>query len=250
MAMILNNWKEKFSEIVSPLIGSQLIIENIHSCNPGSCYYIRELTPGCPIILIRYDGSILAILPEEDFSTLEKGNTSAEDYIQNSHFYFGYYLGGCDITSIYWMPLEATHGIHDSDKIKNYLTIMKCYTLNVSKGYSLIEDNCNSCDVESGTCPFSPLNTNNTLKNQFQKHDARLGFIDEIKKTLIKKNPGATISIFSHTDWINSNVIKLYKFNDNLHVQVPQRILNDMMYHPNNCWSNILKELTFSEILS
>ena len=237
-----NNWKHSFASKITSLAGYTLLAENVNSDTPGYHYYIRQLEPGRPLILVHYRGPLFAVIPDEDYIKLETGTTSVEEYIQKSYFYFGYFWGGGSLTGAYWMPLEDGPGIHETEKISRYLRIVSCRTHKRSSGYSPTEDRCKSCKLTPSTCPYSPLNVSGSWENEVQEHDARLNFFEKLEEHL--KKWGYEVRYFlAHTG--SSEEVRLHIANTVTIPHISSKLLNDMLYHPEKDCSNIIQTLEF-----
>lgn len=132
----MNNyqWKKNLSEALPSLIGHEIRVDNIHSDNNGWYYYIpaKSLQRNRPLIMFHYRmGTLFVIIPHEDYELLENGEISVEKYISSSVWNYGYHAPWS-----YWQPIEGdeTCGIHDTAKIKQYLSILKSRLLNNSCG--------------------------------------------------------------------------------------------------------------------
>lgn len=236
MVKTTTGWKTEFSKKVSNLIGYHLGEEHIHSDDNNFYYYIRQLEPGRPLLLMHYRGPLMAVIPDKDYQKLEAGEVDVDTYVDSSYFYFGYFWGGGNLTGAYWQPLEDTAGIHEKDKILRYLRILSCRTARQSSGYRPTAERCQHCCIDCTTCPLSSLNETGSWDKEVSEYDPRTTFFNQIQE-----KTGATF-ICSHEE--NNNKVRLRRVNKaTLIADVPHHLLNEMMYHPEK--DNVFDTLTF-----
>ena len=233
-----SNWKKDFSEKVSSFIGHQIGIDNINSDASVYHCYIKFLYPARPLILVDSKGVLFAVLPNIDYQKLESGTISVEEYLNSSFFYFGYARNTGYLTGVYWQPLENNilPKIVDREKIYRYLKLLICKSTSKYK--------CSSCKLNSTFCPLCKPDPVDAWKKEVNEYDQRLIFFESLKKQL--KKMGFDVAYFSSTD--SGLEVRLNIIGSKTIPYVPQWLLNDMLYHPERDWSNILKLLKFRKI--
>lgn len=226
------NWKFEFSNRISDLIGFYISEESVHSDETGY-YTIHSLLPGHAFIGMRYHNHLFAVIPEEDYKKLESGNTSVEDYIDKSRFFFGYYWrsSGAPINNTYWKPFEDTTGIHSKERISRYLQILSCRTHFKLSGFMPTCKNCKSCKLNASSCPFSKLNISGKWENEEIEFDGRIEMLNAIKSKL--KDLGFNLSsIIPHTSTRENIILSRGNNPNSINVLVNKYILNNLLYNP------------------
>ena len=229
-------WKPAFAKKITQLTGYFLSEADINSDEYGYHYYIRQLSPGYPLILKHYRGPLFTVIPYSDYLKLESGAIDVDTYINSSHWSYGYFWGGGSILGAYWQPFEIETGIHKKDKIYRYLKILSCRTSNRSSGYRPDAEHCKRCPVDCRTCPFSSLNKTGSWDKEVQEYDPRVAFLEEITERT------RCSLVRSHTE--NNNELHLRKCGETLIADVPQHILNNMLYHPDEDWAKAFEQLS------
>lgn len=229
-------YKEELSNKITELIGYHLgedHIHNIHADGSGWHYYIQSLKPGYPVLAMHYRGPLMLALPYEDYCKLEAGEVTVDDYITRSHWNYGYYWGGGGLLSgAYWQPLEKETGIHDTERISRYLTILDCRTNLISSGYRPTEECCQRCKLDATNCPFSSLNQTGTWENEVREPDGR----NELFKAVIQRVKDELgfdyVMVMSHGRQRDEVMLfPGYKPNS-VDIYLHKELLNDLLYHP------------------
>lgn len=245
---LLQELSAKISDSIGYLLGADCIY-HIHEDGAGYYYYIRGLKPGYPVLAMAYWGYLMLILPFEDFQRLGRGEIGVDDYIESSHFSYGYYWGGGGmIRGGYWQPLEEGTGIHDTERISRYLHILACRTDKMSSGYGPTESQCQECQLDATACPFSPLNQAGSWGNEVHEPDGRVRLFKAINERL-KRELGMELSIRQlHTG--GRNELRLYPGGEpyTIEAQVSGDLLNDLLYHPNQeyDWQQMAEDFEIS----
>ena len=225
---------ERLSNIVSPLIGHTIGLDHIHTDENGWYYYIpaKSLQENHPLILNHYRGPLFMTIPFEDWKRLENEMVSIQEYVDNSVWSFGYYWGGgAMLDGVHWQPLEDGTGIHDTEKISRYLSILRCRTHHVSSGYMPSNETCEACPIEH--CPFSKCEVKNagaSWKNEVQEVDDRKLFYRAVAKRIEERFGLKAVSCVVKKD----KTISIYPGweKNNVSVYLPEGILIDMLYNP------------------
>lgn len=264
-------YKQELSKQITALIGYHLgedHIHNIHADGSGWHYYIQSLKPGYPVLAMHYRGPLMLALPYDDYCKLEAGEITAEQYIQESHWNYGYYWGGGGLLSgAYWQPLEKETGIHDTERISRYLHILSCRTDLISSGYRPTEEQCQKCKLDATNCPFSPLNeTGAWEKEEVQERDDRQKLFKAVIQRVEAELGFKTGHVMSHGRGSCSNCNCSFKTSDamscgcggdeillfpgyepnTVQVYLHKDTLNDLLYHPGALDSKELKMLAES----
>ena len=172
------------------------------------------------------------VVPTEDWKKLKNEKISVQEYVDNSVWSFGYYWGGGSmLRGVQWQPLEEK-GIHDTERIKRYLTILNCRTNRISSGYMPNRERCISCFIEQ--CPFSPWNAKSegaSWNNEVKEYDDRILFFKAVKQRIKKQFDLDAVECYNQDE----NTICMFPgYNqDKVNVYLPEKILIDMMYNPN-----------------
>lgn len=226
---------QELSKQVSPRIGHNIGLDHIHTDEVGWHSYIpaKSLQANHPLILNHYRGPLFMVIPFEDWKVLEKGTVSVQEYVESSIWSFGYYWGGGSIlTGIYWQPLEEKEGIHNTEKISRYLSILSCRTNYVSSGYMPTEEQCKSCKIEK--CPFSrfaPKTYGASWENEVRELDERKLFFKAVKERIEKQFEGLKVEGFGIRDGCAISLFP-YGIKNTVSVNLNQELLIDMLYHP------------------
>lgn len=227
---------KELSTKISELIGYQLGEDHIHRIQndgTGYHYYVQSLKPGYPVLVMHYRGPLVLMLPLDDARRLNREEISVDDYIETSHFSYGYYWGGGSmINGAYWQPFEVGTGIHDKERISRYLHILDCRTEKISSGYPPTEEKCQKCPLDATNCPFSPLNQTGSWENEVHEPDRRRELFKAINKRLNRELGFSWAIRQSHSgDW---NELRLYPGwePDTVEAYVNKDLLNDLLYHP------------------
>lgn len=231
---------ELAARVTSRLGGSNLTInpQNIfHDNMDGFYYYIPKgsLHEYHPLVLVHYRAMpgtthpLMLVLSHKDWEKLEQNTISVQEYIDNSTWNFGYFWGGGSMLGgSRWMPFEEK-GIHDTAKIRRYLTILQCRTARRSSGYQATEEQCSNCTVKN--CPFSRFSANTSWDKEVPENDDRLQAFDAVAKMLSDRFGLKTVSC--HNTNLENAIVVYPGFDKNTaEVYLPTSILVDMLYHP------------------
>lgn len=228
---------KELSEKISGLIGYYLGSDHIHSIQEdgaGYYYYIQNLEPGYPVLVMYYRGPLVLLLPFDDAQRLNLEEVSVDDYIANSHFNYGRYWGGGGmISGGYWRPFEDGTGIHDKERISRYFHILSCRTHKVSSGYGPTESQCQKCQLDATSCPFSPLNQTGSWDNEVQEVDRRRELFDAISERVQNELGFKVVSRMPHDgDQDELRLVISYE-EDTVEAFVSKYLLNELLYYPN-----------------
>ena len=228
-SILEKSWKTAFAKEVSTLIGYQISKDDIFSDkpefqnNPKVSDYVSDfiskktglLHPSYPLILMpSFTIKLVVLIPNSDYQKLEKGEIEVIDYIQTSHFYYGYLLGGDDIVSTYWQSFETGTGIHECDKISRYFNNLA-----------------------------SKFHDDVSLKDLINEHDPRLKLLKKIEEyTLHTLGYKADFISSYETD---TNDIQIRKYCSSVTALIPQHILSDILYYPERNWSHKIDAIKF-----
>lgn len=262
-SLILKELSAKVSELIGYRLGEDHI-HHIQEDGSGYYYYVQHLKPGYPVLLMHYRGPLVLMLPYADFLSLDKGETSVDQYIAGAHFSYGYFWGGGDMVGGgYWRPLEPEAGIHDRERISRYLNILSCRTNRYvsmprchdhaySSDYTPDEATCRKCQLDETTCPFSRLNQTGDWDREVQEGDGRRELFKAISEMVQSElGPGFRLSDMMAHDR-DRNEICLYPENryypDMIGVSVNVSLLNDLLYHPDRAydWQQMVQDFTIS----
>jgi len=226
-------FKTTLGKTLENLIGHQIGEEHIHSDKQGWFYYIpaKSLHPNHPLIMAHYRGPFFVVLPCEDYELLDDGRMSINTYIDNASWSFGYFWGGGSLLNgVYWQPLEEGPGIHNTEKIRHYLTILKCRTQFQSSGYMPSAESCASCPLTS--CPFSKYKSEgSSWESEVQEHDVRKDLFNSLR-TRISNNFGLNCISCTSNSSSDSVILSPLAGINTVQASIPQEILIDMLYHP------------------
>ena len=85
-------WKKDFAKIVAHKIGYYIDPERVIESKRRS-FYLPEADEGHPTVLCCRDGMVTIDVPKEDYDKLENEEVSVEDYINQSHWLYGFFAG-------------------------------------------------------------------------------------------------------------------------------------------------------------
>lgn len=225
--------KNELNSIVSALIGHNIGVNHIHTDKDGWHYYIpaKSLQANHPLILNHYRGTLFMVIPLADWTKLENGDITVQDYVDNSVWSYGYYWGGGSmLRGVQWQPFEEK-GIHDKKTISRYLTILKCRTNQTSLGYKPSEEKCMSCLIEH--CPFSKCKAKcekASWDNEIKEYDDRVLLFEAVKERIQKRFGLEAVNCYNQ-DEDTICIFPSYS-KDTVNVYLPKKILIDMMYNP------------------
>lgn len=224
--------QKRLSNAVSPLIGHTIDKEHIY-VDEGWDFYIREhsLIKRHPLILDHYRGHLLMIIPVDDWKELENGTISVIEYVNSSHWYYGYYWGGDSLLyGVYWQPFEEK-GIHDTLRIASYLETLRCRTLRRSSGRTPTSGQCDECWLESCSFSRSPDKRRKAKDEDRLERDARKEIFSLIKERISTKTDFKATSCLAHEN--SDGIWLLPNIEDNtVTVYLPEKLLVDLLYHP------------------
>lgn len=232
------SFRQELSSKIVTLIGYPLSTRGVTHDNPGFHYYIQNLRPGYPVLVMDYHVMPherpypWLVLPYADYQRLERAEVTVDDYIANSHFNFGYYWGGGSIYGAYWQPFEEETGIHDTERIRRYLWQLACRTYQHSLHYLPPKELCESCPLEASSCYCSQLNETGDQKFEVFEIDRR----KELQKALIERITGElefeVCGFLSHTG--AKNDVELYAGSEpgTVRVYASCALLNELLYEP------------------
>ncbi len=119
---------------------------------------VGSLQPGKPVIISHYVGIRMIFIPHTDWDALNQRAITVEDYVNNSVWNYGYYWGinALHYGGVYWQPLEnGKTGINDREKVRRYLTILRCRAHEKYRNESPMMIWCSDCYLEK--CPMSVI---------------------------------------------------------------------------------------------
>lgn len=229
----MEQFKEELSKSISALINFPLGADHIHHDDPGYYYYIRKLEAEHPLLIMHYRGPLVLLLPVSDYCRLENGDISANAYIDQSYFSFGYYWGGWDMLGGgYWQPLQEGPGIKSETRITRYLHILSCRTETISSLYKPSEERCEKCGIDPTGCPYSPLNLTGCLDDEIHEPDGRRELFAAVC-TRIKAELGFEASSrWAHDGPANLVYISPCHDPNTVSVSLSQDLLNGLLYRP------------------
>lgn len=234
----------ELSEMLTELLGYTLGVDHIHSDKPGFAYYIQSLKPGYPVLVMHYRGPLMLVIPDADYQRLNNGEITVKNYIEESHFNYGYFWGGGGLLSgAYWQPLEGNTGINDKNRISRYLEILSCRTATHSHGYRPKGEQCQRCKIDETGCPFSSLNQTGCWDNEVQELDARIDLFNAIEDRLQEELGFEICSDMSHSNDQNELLLFPGYEPNSVKAFVNKELLNNLLYHPEQeyDWATIAK---------
>lgn len=119
---------------------------------------VRGLHYRRPLIIMHYMGIRLVFLPYMDWNDIVKGEITVQDYVDKAVWNYGYYWGFNTLQSggVHWQPLEdGKPGINDKEKVKRYLTILRCRAHEQYKNEQPMLVWCSDCHLQK--CPMSVI---------------------------------------------------------------------------------------------
>ena len=229
-------------EILKERTGCDFLPEYILTDDSKRCEnYIptRALHRNYPVILMHYMGIRLVFIPYKDWHSLEKGEMPIDEYVNKAVWNYGYYWGfdTLHLGGIFWQPLEeGKAGINDKEKVKRYLTILRC------RAYEQYRNNvpalvwCSECYLSK--CPMSVIPRKKQGASWYKEpkeNNARKEFCDAISQR-IKKRFGLEVVSFTMSKEFNAYPGTIYLFKSfregTVKVFVSEAEIVDMMYHP------------------
>ena len=216
----------------------RICTNHIHTDKEGWYYYIpaRSLESKHPLILYHYRGAPFVAIPTFDFEEMVDDVISVEDYVNSSFWNYGYYWGGGSVLyGIFWQQLEDTTGIHDTEKIFRYLTILGCRTHQNSTGYRPSKERCEACELAN--CPFSTLESkkqNASWDNEVKEENNREKLFLAVRKRIEEQFGLIATCCFPH-GWGDTICIELDEKTQKtgfVTVFLPQHLLLNLLYHP------------------
>ena len=225
----MENFITPLADIVSEKTGLEILPEHVHISSRRS-FYIPETDPGRPLLLHHYRGPFFIEINYDDWEKLITGAISPLEYVNTSHWYYGYYWGGgSSINGGYFTPLEDKEGINDKEKVFNFMNILACRGSYLTTGYEPSEDDCSCCEVTE--CPYSkvsfmpyPLRVNTLPDNRWYFFKALHHYI---RKTFDYEIRGMSCS-----ETVLPNEIVLYRnyCERSFEVYVSDRTIKDLLY--------------------
>ncbi len=188
---------EKLSKELGELLEQNISVANIRA-STGIFYYIQEPLPGAPILLYHHRSGFVVEMNEWDYESLKNGDISAEQFIQESNWQVGYYLGkGTMIQGAYYQPIDI---IGRKDQVRRYLKIVKCRVdRSVSESVPSSEK-CETCGVCK--CPFNDGN----WADELEEIDYRKYFKNALTRLLKQVSPSYGLSTFLCADFEEESI--------------------------------------------
>lgn len=245
----MNNvdWKTELSQKLYELTGHRVANYNIHSDEQGWYYYIqaKSLEVKHPLIMNHYRGQLFAVIPLKDYQELDAGRISPTSYIENAYWNFGYYWGGGSLLGgVFWTPLETTAGIHNTEYVKRYLSILACRTHRNSCGYMPPADQCSRCFVKQ--CPFSEVEEKNrgaSWENEVSEHDYRVDMLKAVAER-VKEDLGFEVYGLLCHKGENALLVPHNWKKETCTLYLPVTLTNDLLYNPGERdWKGIAKKM-------
>ena len=237
---------EVLNRELEQLTGCKIGVENIKTDKSGSFSHIPSgsLLRGRPLILSHFVGRLFVILPYKDWEDLSRGKVPVWRYINDSIWSYGYYLAGPSLKdNLFWQELEGgRRGIHDTEKIQRYLTIMQCRTM--QKHLDKLPDEARCADCKQKCCPISSLKSKKrgaSWKNEVKERYVRVEFQGALEK-MLKQRFGFRLASLQ-TDAAYNETEEFCTFRESLYlfpgfvpgtvrVVVSEKLMIDMLYHP------------------
>lgn len=236
-------WKQVLSEEVSKRIGFHLSGINIYSDAEGYKFNIesKSLVQFKPLLMINTKGTLIAILPHYDFELLEKGEINLAQYVEKSFWSYGYICDNSRNGKVsFWQPLEETNGIHDTNKISEFLKKLSCRALILSHNHNPTEEECYNC-VGKKSCPYTLVEKG----VEYLGHDYRIELLGTIAE-MVQRKFKLTVKDMLVYEGNNFLLIPTIEVNC-CTVSIPATLNNDILYHPGNReWKSIIKERKFA----
>lgn len=225
--------KEELNNVISSLIGHDIGIKHIHTDEYGSWENgipQKSLKEMHPLTLVHYRKSIFVVFPAVDMKKLMNGEISVQEYVENATWSFGYYWAGDSMFSAtHWQPIEEK-GIHDTKKIKRYLQILICRTKtenHIPLNYGV----CFNCFVKH--CPFIPKEET-YCPDEVEEYDNVPRFFNAVKQKVNELFGFKVVQFKCRSE--NTICITPSHCRDTVIVYLPQDLLLNMMYYPNNTY--------------
>lgn len=195
--------KLELIQTVTPLIGHDIALCDVHTDEAGWYYYIpvKGLKRWHPLILFGHRNALHMFIPTADFSEMLSGHISVAKYVEQSQWNFGHCTsGGSLLYGIYWRPFEE-HGIHDTQRIAQYFSALAEKKAKMSWSY-----------------------------DEHEEDDRKKLF--RLIKSRLKKNFGFSAKVcLGHSEkdgiWVLPNFEK-----DSVTVYLPQELLISLLYEP------------------
>ena len=224
---------KELSTIITEKTGLYVGSDHIHESN-RRFYYIPETDPGRPLFLHHYRGPFFVEIPKADWHKLETGEISPLEYVDNAHWYFGYYWGGGSMyTGGYFTPLERTAGIHDKALIRRVMKPLNCRGCYLASGYRPSESQCLLCDLTY--CPYSAVaeKTVGEPSELADLPDNRGDFFDAVN-AFIKKEYGYSLHGMCCGDNIPLDEVRLYPNSSErtFELYIGDEYVKELLYDP------------------
>ncbi len=237
--------RESLNETLERLTGCAIGEKYIQTDKKGWLKYIPagSLYRGMPLILSHYVGALFVVLPHEDYHDLIRGKIPVWEYVNEAVWSYGYFWGAGNLRSgIYWQVLEdGKPGIHDTMKIKRYLTIMQCHTAQHHLGMDYF-DKARCLDCKEEHCPVSPMThkkADATIEGEFPElaKAKRVEFYNAVAKMLKERFELklCALHIDESLDKERKNIYLVTGFiKGSAKIVLSQALYMDMMYFPEN----------------
>lgn len=229
-------------EILKERTGCDFSPEYIQTDDSRHCanYIVtRALHRNCPVIMMHYMGIRLVFIPYEDWHLIAKGEVTIHEYVDKAVWNYGYYWGFDTLQSggICWQPLEdGKPGINDKEKIRRYLTILKCRAYEHYRNEQPMLVWCSDCYLQK--CPMSVLPRKRegaSWEDEPEERHVRKEFYEAISERL-KKRFEFEVRSFGMSKELNPSKRTVYLFKGfvpgTVKVLVSEAVIVDMMYHP------------------
>lgn len=242
-------WKKDFAESVAQKIGFYIEPERVTLAKRRDIY-LPEADEWHPTVLCCRDGALTVDVPKKDFHRLENEEISIEDYINQSHWLYGFFVGfnATIMKGAFITPLERKPGIHDKDKIWRFLKITFCRIEHDEDSFMPSIRKCHPCKLKN--CPVS------RYKSSYGNYAAEPGMIDNRWDLLssishrIHEEFGFLINrIYPMEDLEDKNMVLLpYDKKDMFDVYVSDSLIRSILYHPRKSFefTDIVKVMNVS----
>ena len=226
-------WKKDFAKIVAHKIGYYIDPDRVIESKRRS-FYLPEADEGHPTVLCCRDGMLTIDVPKEDYDKLENEEVSVEDYINQSHWLYGFFAGlnANIMKGAFIAPLESEPGIYDKDRIWRFLKIMFCKMEHEKDSFLPTIRSCAKCSVRH--CPVSRYKDNyGNFTNEPGMIDSRWDLLAAISNR-VHKDFGYLINRIYPNEDLDDNemILTSYDKRDSFDVYVSDSLIRNILYHP------------------
>ena len=199
----------------------------------------RALHRNKPVIMMHYMGIRLVFIPYKDWQLLVKGEIAIHEYVDNAVWNYGYYWGFNTMQSggIHWQPLEdGKPGINDKEKVRRYLTILRCRAYEQYRNNQPMLVWCSDCYLQK--CPMSVIPRKKegaSWEDEPKERHVRKEFYEALSE-LIRNRFGLEVRSLGVSKEFDDSEWSIYLFKGvaegTVKVFVSEATIVDMMYHP------------------